>query len=178
MRDNDTIEIVNACENNLRGVSLSIPKHRITVVVGLSGSGKSSLVFDTIAAESQRQLNLTYPGCVLQYLPHYGVPEVDRISGLPVAMIINQKRIGGNSRSTVGTYSDIYSLLRLLYSRIGKPFVGYAEQFSFNHPDGMCPQCQGLALSRISTFVGSSTIRNRSTRGRSVFPLFSPVVGG
>ncbi len=140
----DNIIVRGARENNLKGISLSIPKHKITVFTGVSGSGKSSLVLDTVAAKSRRELNDTFPTFVQQYLPKYGRPHVDSIENLPIAIVIDQKKPASNSRSTVGTYTDIYSLLRLLFSRVGKPFVGYAESFSFNHPDGSCPRCSGL----------------------------------
>ena len=141
---NELIKINGAYENNLNHVSLSIPKHKITVFTGVSGSGKSSLVLDTIAAKSRRELNDTFPTFVQQYLPKYGRPHVDSIENLPIAIVIDQKKPANNSRSTVGTYTDIYALLRLLFSRVGKPFVGYAESFSFNHPEGSCPRCSGL----------------------------------
>lgn len=138
------IELTRVRENNLRDVSLTIPKRQITVFTGVSGAGKSSLVFDTIAAESQRQLNELFSTFVQNFLPHYGQPDADSIENLSTAIIINQKPIQGNSRSTVGTFTDIYSLLRLLYSRIGEPHVGYSYAFSFNEPEGMCPKCDGL----------------------------------
>ena len=141
---NHFIKINGAYENNLNHVSLCIPKHQITVFTGVSGSGKSSLVLDTIAAKSRRELNDTFPTFVQQYLPKYGRPHVDSIENLPIAIVIDQKKPANNSRSTVGTYTDIYALLRLLFSRVGKPFVGYAESFSFNHPEGSCPRCSGL----------------------------------
>lgn len=142
MRNN--IIIRGASENNLKNVSLSIPKHQITVFTGVSGSGKSSLVLDTIAAKSRRELNDTFPTFVQQYLPKYGRPHVEAIENLPIAIVIDQKKPAQNSRSTVGTYTDIAALMRLLFSRVGKPFVGYAESFSFNHPEGSCPRCSGL----------------------------------
>lgn len=142
--NSDYIIIRGARENNLKDVSLSIPKHKITVFTGVSGSGKSSLVLDTIAAKSRRELNDTFPTFVQQYLPKYGRPHVDGIENLPIAIVIDQKKPAQNSRSTVGTYTDIYALLRLLFSRVGQPFVGYAESFSFNHPEGSCPRCSGL----------------------------------
>ena len=138
------IVIRGASENNLKNVSLSLPKHKITVFTGVSGSGKSSLVLDTIAAKSRRELNDTFPTFVQQYLPKYGRPHVDSIENLPIAIVIDQKKPTQNSRSTVGTYTDIAALMRLLFSRVGKPFVGYAESFSFNHPEGSCPRCSGL----------------------------------
>lgn len=138
------IVIRGARENNLKGVSLEIPKYQITVFTGVSGSGKSSLVLDTIAAKSRRELNDTFPSFVQQYLPKYGRPHVDAIENLPIAIVIDQKKPAQNSRSTVATYTDIAALLRLLFSRVGQPFVGYAESFSFNHPEGSCPRCSGL----------------------------------
>ena len=140
----DNIIVRGASENNLKDISLSIPKHKITVFTGVSGSGKSSLVLDTIAAKSRRELNDTFPTFVQKYRPKYGRPHVSSVENLPIAIVIDQKKPASNSRSTVGTYTDIYSLLRLLFSRVGKPFVGYAESFSFNHPDGSCPRCAGL----------------------------------
>ena len=142
--DYTDIVIRGASENNLKNVSLSLPKHKITVFTGVSGSGKSSLVLDTIAAKSRRELNDTFPTFVQQYLPKYGRPHVDSIENLPIAIVIDQKKPTQNSRSTVGTYTDIAALMRLLFSRVGKPFVGYAESFSFNHPEGSCPRCSGL----------------------------------
>ena len=138
------IEITNAIENNLRCVSVKIPKKQITVFTGVSGSGKSSLCLDTIAAESRRELNETFPSFVQQFLPKYGRPEVERVANLPVTIVIDQKKPAANTRSTVGTYTDIYSILRLLFSRVGKPFIGYSDSFSFNHPAGKCPRCDGL----------------------------------
>ena len=142
----NNITIVGATENNLKDVSLEIPKGKITVFTGVSGSGKSSLCLDTIAAESRRELNETFPSFVQQYLPKYGRPHVERIENMPVTIVIDQKKPANNSRSTVGTYTDIYALLRLLFSRIGEPFVGYSDTFSFNHPSGMCPRCSGLGV--------------------------------
>lgn len=140
------IEIVGARNNNLRGVTLNIPKYCISVFTGVSGSGKSSLVFDTIAAESQRQLNESHSAFVRHRLPHYGQPQADALRNLPASIVVDQKPLGGNARSTVGTATDIQPLLRLLFSRLGQPFVGYANVFSFNHPQGMCPACQGLGM--------------------------------
>lgn len=140
----DFIYIEGAYENNLKHVSLRIPKKQISIFTGVSGSGKSSLVLDTIAAKSRRELNETFPSFVQQYLPKYGRPHVDNIRNLPVAIVIDQRKPAPNARSTVGTYTDIYSLLRLLFSRVGKPFVGYSDTFSFNHPQGRCPRCDGL----------------------------------
>ena len=142
--NSDFIEVIRATENNLKEVSLRIPKGQITVFTGVSGSGKSSLCLDTIAAESRRELNETFPSFVQQYLPKYGRPKVERINNMPVTIVIDQKKPSSNSRSTVGTYTDIQALLRLLFSRVGKPFVGYSDTFSFNHPAGSCPRCAGL----------------------------------
>ncbi|HEX6291183.1 MAG TPA: excinuclease ABC subunit UvrA [Herpetosiphonaceae bacterium] len=144
MTDRQFIEVRGARENNLKNISLNIPKQKVTVFTGVSGSGKSSLVFDTIAAEAQRQLNETFTFFVQGFLPHYGQPDVDRIEHLNAPIIIDQKRVGGGSRSTVGTYTDIAALLRLLFSRVGQPYVGPAYAFSFNTPQGMCPECEGI----------------------------------
>ena len=144
MTDREYITINDACENNLQHVSLRIPKYRITVFTGVSGSGKSSLVLDTVAAKSRRELNDTFPSFVQQYLPKYGRPHVGSVENLPVAIVIDQKKPASNSRSTVATYTDIHPLLRLLFSRVGQPFVGYSDTFSFNHPQGSCPRCSGL----------------------------------
>ena len=141
---NDYIIIKDATENNLKHVTVKIPKRQITVVTGVSGSGKSSLVLDTIAAKSRRELNDTFPSFTQQYLPKYGRPHVGDIENLPIAIVIEQRKPTSNSRSTVGTYTDIYALLRLLFSRIGQPFVGYSDAFSFNHPSGSCLRCAGL----------------------------------
>lgn len=140
----DYIYISDAYENNLKHVSLRIPKKKITIFTGVSGSGKSSLVLDTIAAKSRRELNETFPSFVQQYLPKYGRPHVGQIENLPVAIVIDQRKPAPNARSTVGTYTDIYAMLRLLFSRVGKPFVGYSDTFSFNHPQGRCLRCDGL----------------------------------
>ena len=140
----NTIRIVDATQNNLKHISLEIPKHQITVVTGVSGSGKSSLVLDTIAAQSRRELNDTFPSFAQRYLPQYLRPHVGHIDSLPPAIVIDQKKPGSNIRSTLGTYTDIYAVLRVLFSRVGRPFVGYSDAFSFNHPQGRCPKCDGL----------------------------------
>lgn len=144
------IKIRGARTGNLKNIDVDIKKHRINVFVGVSGSGKSSLVFNTIAAEAQRQMNETYPSYVRNRMPHLMIPEVDRMENLSPAVIVNQKPLGDNRRSTVGTATDINPTLRLLFSRFGKPFVGYSDVFSFNNPAGMCPACEGLGT--ISTF--------------------------
>lgn len=168
------IRVIGARENNLKDVTVSIPKKKITVFTGVSGSGKSSLVFDTIAAESQRQLNETFTSFIRHRLPHYGQPDVDALENLPVAILIDQKRIGGSARSTVGTVTDIYSLLRLLYSRVGRPFVGYSDVFSFNNPQGMCPECEGLGTVKTIN-IDALIDRNKSlNEGAIRFPTFRP----
>ncbi|MCI5902355.1 MAG: excinuclease ABC subunit UvrA, partial [Blautia sp.] len=131
-------------QNNLKNVSLDIPKGKIVVFTGVSGSGKSSIVFDTIAAESQRQMNETYTAFMRGRLPKYEKPRVERIDNLSASVIVDQSRLGGNARSTVGTISDMYAALRLLYARIGTPHVGTASYFSFNDPNGMCRTCSGI----------------------------------
>jgi len=138
------IEIRGARENNLKDVTLKIPKRKITIFTGISGSGKSSLVFDTIAAEAQRLLNENFSMFVRNFLPRISQPEADEIKNLSMAVIVDQKPLGGGSHSTVGTVTDIATALRLMFSRFGKPYVGYANMFSFNDPAGMCPNCNGI----------------------------------
>jgi excinuclease ABC A subunit len=138
------IEIRGARENNLKDVSLRIPKGRITIFTGVSGSGKSSIVFDTIASEAQRQLYENFSMFIRNLLPRYAPPEVDAIENLSMAIVVDQKRLGGGSHSTMGTVTDIYTVLRLLFSRVGAPTVGGANAFSFNDPQGMCPECGGI----------------------------------
>jgi len=131
-------------QNNLKHVTFRIPKEKITVFTGVSGSGKSSIVFDTIAAESQRQMNAAYPAFVRSRLPKYPKPAAERIDNLTASVVVDQSPLGGNARSTVGTISGLYASLRLLFSRIGKPYAGTASYFSFNDPNGMCRICSGL----------------------------------
>lgn len=140
----DDIVIQGLTENNLKHVSFTIPKEKIIIFTGVSGSGKSSIVFDTIAAESQRQMNSTYPSFVRTRLPKYKKPNVERIDNLTASVVVDQSPLGGNVRSTVGTISNLYSSLRLLFSRIGQPYAGTASYFSFNDPNGMCKTCSGL----------------------------------
>jgi excinuclease UvrABC ATPase subunit len=166
----DLIRVQGARENNLKDVSLEIPKRRLTVFTGVSGSGKSSLVFGTIAAESQRLINETYSAFVQGFMPALDRPEVDVLEGLTTAIIVDQERIGANARSTVGTVTDANAMLRVLFSRLGKPHIGPATAFSFNIPTrkasgamtvekgqgerivvrdlvfhgGMCPRCEGM----------------------------------
>ncbi|MEW1958702.1 excinuclease ABC subunit UvrA [Kineococcus sp. NPDC059986] len=165
----DTIRVHGARENNLRDVSVDLPKRRLTVFTGVSGSGKSSLVFGTIAAESQRMINETYSTFVQGFMPALGRPDVDVLDGLTTAIIVDQQRMGGDVRSTVGTATDANALLRILFSRLGEPHVGGPQAFSFNvasvsakgamtvakgagqkkvvadwsRTGGMCPRCEG-----------------------------------
>ncbi|HEY8371287.1 MAG TPA: excinuclease ABC subunit UvrA [Pseudonocardiaceae bacterium] len=165
----DVIRVQGARENNLKNITVEIPKRRLTVFTGVSGSGKSSLVFGTIAAESQRLINETYSAFVQGFMPTVGRPDVDVLEGLTTAIIIDQERIGTNPRSTVGTVSDANALLRILFSRLGEPHIGPPNAFSFNvasvrasgaitvergdrkaervtftRAGGMCPRCEGL----------------------------------
>ncbi|GAB2957464.1 excinuclease ABC subunit UvrA [Micromonospora polyrhachis] len=166
----DLIRVQGARENNLKDVTVEIPKRRLTVFTGVSGSGKSSLVFGTIAAESQRMINETYSAFVQGFMPTLARPEVDLLAGLTTAIIVDQERLGANPRSTVGTVTDANAMLRILFSRLGQPHVGSAQAFSFNVPSvsgsgaitverggktkaekatfnqigGMCPRCEGM----------------------------------
>ncbi len=140
----DSIRVVGARENNLKDVSLSIPKNRITVFVGVSGSGKSSIVFDTVAVEAQRQLNATFSWFIRNQLPKYDRPHVDAVENLTTPVIVDQRPLAGNARSTVGTITDIYSMIRVLFARLGDPSSGLPSLYSFNDPKGMCPECEGL----------------------------------
>jgi excinuclease UvrABC ATPase subunit len=138
------IEVRGARENNLANVSLDIPKRRLTVFTGVSGSGKSSLVFGTIAAESQRLINETYTAFVQSFMPSLGRPDVDALRNLSAAIVVDQERMGANARSTVGTATDAHTMLRITFSRLGTPHVGTSTAFSFNSAEGMCPQCEGI----------------------------------
>lgn len=168
------IKIVGATQNNLKNLSFIIPKNKITVFTGVSGSGKSSLVIDTLGAESQRLLNETYSPYIQNLLPHYQRPNVEIIENLPVSIIINQKKLGGNARSTIGTMTDIYSSLRLLYSRIGTPFVGYSMVFSFNNKQGMCSQCEGLGTVKKVDLEKLIDFTKSLNEGAIKFPTFNP----
>ena len=166
----DLIRVTGARVNNLKDVSVELPKRRLTAFTGVSGSGKSSLVFGTIAAESQRLINETYSAFVQGFMPNLARPEVDVLEGLTTAIIVDQERLGSDPRSTVGTATDAYAMLRILFSRLGDPYVGPPTAFSFNVPDphrpaapwrstrargsrvvvrkqvylgGMCPRCEG-----------------------------------
>src|SRR5216117_1518779 len=164
----DLIRVHGARENNLKDVSVEIPKRRLTVFTGVSGSGKSSLVFDTIAAESQRLINETYSAFAQGFMPTLARPEVDVLEGLTTAIIVDQERMGADARSTVGTATDANAILRIVFSRLGQPRIGSSNAFSFNVPSvrasgaitiergntrtvkatfnrlgGMCPRCEG-----------------------------------
>ena len=168
------INIIHARQNNLKNISVQIAKKKITVFTGVSGSGKSSLVFETIGAEAQRQFSETQGSFIRNRLQHIGVPDVDKIDNLNVPIIINQKRLGGNARSTVGTATDVYASLRLLFSRMGTPFVGYSNAFSFNNPLGMCKECEGLGIVQtvdVDTLVDKQKSLND---GAIQFPTFQP----
>ncbi len=128
----DLIQVHGARENNLKNVSVEIPKRRLTVFTGVSGSGKSSLVFSTIAAESQRLINETYSAFVQGFMPALARPDVDVLDGLTTAIIVDQQRMGSNPRSTVGTVTDANAMLRILFSRLGTPHLGSPQAFSFN----------------------------------------------
>ena len=130
----DLIRVQGARVNNLKDVSVEIPKRRLTVFTGVSGSGKSSLVFGTIAAESQRLINETYSAFVQGFMPTLARPEVDVLDGLTTAIIVDQERMGANPRSTVGTATDANAMLRILFSRLGKPHIGSPSAYSFNVP--------------------------------------------
>ncbi|MCB0911487.1 MAG: excinuclease ABC subunit UvrA, partial [Propionibacteriaceae bacterium] len=165
----DLIRVHGARENNLKDVSVELPKRRLTVFTGVSGSGKSSLVFATIAAESQRLINETYPAFVQGFMVSLPRPDVDVMDGLTTAIVVDQERMGGNPRSTVGTATDANAMLRILFSRLGKPHVGPPQAYAFNVPTvrgggaitvergnrmaekksfvalgGMCPRCEGM----------------------------------
>ena len=139
-----TITLRRARTNNLADIDIDIPRNRLVVFVGVSGSGKSSLVFDTIAAEAGYQLNETFPPFARNRLPKWTRPDVEQIRGLTPVVVIDQRRIGGNARSTVGTVTDAWTYLRLLFSRLSQPHVGESNHFSSNEPAGMCPTCSGL----------------------------------
>lgn len=137
------INIINARQNNLKSINIKIPRNKVVVFTGVSGSGKSSLVFETVNAEAQRQLYDTLGTYAQSHLPKVHKPDCDLIEGISPAIVLKQKRIIGNSRSTVGTSTEIYTYLRLLFSRVGEPFIGPSTFFSFNTPEGMCQHCNG-----------------------------------
>jgi excinuclease UvrABC ATPase subunit len=167
------IEIHNARENNLKNVSVRLPKRKITIFTGVSGSGKSSLVFDTIANESQRLLFENFSMFVRNFLPKYPEPDADSIENLSMAVLVDQKRLGGGAHSTVGTVTDIAPLLRLLFSRLGKPYAGWANAFSFNDPSGMCPECNGQGR-KIGVDIDALIDKTKSLKeGAIIAPGFS-----
>ena len=168
----DKIIIRGLRQNNLKNVSLDIPKGKIVVFTGVSGSGKSSIVFDTIAAESQRQMNETYTAFMRGRLPKYEKPKVEKIDHLSASVIVDQSRLGGNARSTVGTISDMYAALRLLYSRIGQPYAGTASYFSFNDPNGMCPECSGIGKVMTVDIEGRIDPEKTWNEGMADLPAF------
>ncbi|QSB13817.1 excinuclease ABC subunit UvrA [Natronosporangium hydrolyticum] len=172
MARHEQIEVRGAREHNLRDVDVDIPKRKLTVFTGVSGSGKSSLVFDTIAAESRRLINETYTAFIQSLMPSPPRPEVDTLRNLSAAIIVDQERMGANSRSTVGTATDAYSMLRIVFSRIGEPYVGPSNYFSFNDPNGMCLACEGMG--RVATVdVDALVDREKSlNEGAIDFPNF------
>ena len=172
MSSKENIIIRGLRQNNLKNVSLDIPKDKIVVFTGVSGSGKSSIVFDTIAAESQRQMNETYTAFMRGRLPKYEKPKVDKIDNLSASVIVDQSRLGGNARSTVGTISDMYAALRLLYSRIGQPYAGTASYFSFNDPNGMCPECAGIGKVMTVDIEGRIDPEKTWNEGMADLPAF------
>ncbi|MGL5352676.1 MAG: ATP-binding cassette domain-containing protein, partial [Clostridium sp.] len=155
------IELKGCRENNLKNVTLKIPKRKITIFTGVSGSGKSSIVFETVAKEAQRQLNETFSAFIRNFLPKYGDVKADYIGNLSTPIIIDQKRLGGNSRSTLGTITDINSFMRALYSRCGSTYIGKANMFSFNDVNGMCPECEGLGK-KLTVDMDSILDKNKS----------------
>ena len=140
----DSIEIIGASENNLKHISVTIPKGKLVVFAGVSGSGKSSLAFDTVAVESEREWQQSYPLFIRNRMPHYDRPKVDEIRNLTPAIVVDQRPVGSSSRSTVGTAVDVAPLMRLLFSRVGVPSAGGSMAYSFNHPAGACPDCTGI----------------------------------
>jgi excinuclease UvrABC ATPase subunit len=163
------ILIRGARENNLKNVSLDIPKRRITVFTGVSGSGKSSLVFGTIAAESQRLINETYPAFVQQFMPSYGQPDADQLENISAAIIVDQQRLGGNSRSTVATVTDAAQMLRVLFSRLAEPKLGPPGLYSYNDPRGMCPDCEGIG--QVAAMDMSAVVdESKSLKGGALLP--------
>lgn len=167
------IELRGASENNLKDVSLKIPKRKITIFTGVSGSGKSSIVFDTIAAEAQRLLNENFSMFVQNFLPHISQPAAEEIKNLSMAVIVDQKQLGGGSHSTVGTVTDISTALRLLFSRVGEPQIGYANLFSFNDPAGMCPECNGMGQKRSLDFDAAFDMTKSLNEGAILLPDYA-----
>ncbi|MFI5734797.1 excinuclease ABC subunit UvrA [Kribbella sp. NPDC051587] len=168
------ITLRRARTNNLADVDLDVPRNQLVVFVGRSGSGKSSLVFDTIAAEAGFQLNETFPPFARNRLPKWTRPEVDHIDGLTPVIVIDQRRIGGNARSTVGTVTDAWTYLRLLFSRLSEPNVGESNRFSFNDPSGMCPECSGLGEVVVSAADRFLDLDKSLNEGAISLPGFGP----
>jgi excinuclease UvrABC ATPase subunit len=166
------IRIKGARTNNLRSVDVDLPRGRLVVFVGVSGSGKSSLVFDTIAAEAGHQLNETFPPFARNRLPKWSRPEVEAIGGLSPVVVIDQRRLGGNARSTVGTVTDAWTYLRLLFSRVGTPHLGESNRFSFNHAAGMCPACSGLGEVIVSAVDRFLDLDRSLAQGAILLPGF------
>lgn len=166
------IQIRGARENNLKSVSLNIPKRKITIFTGVSGSGKSSIVFDTIANESQRLLSENFSMFLRGFMPRYPQPDADLLENLSMAVVVDQKRLGGGSHSTVGTVTDLAPVLRLLFSRVGKPHLGHASLFSFNDPAGRCPECEGLGR-KVGPVVDKMLDMSKSlNEGAVLVPMF------
>jgi excinuclease UvrABC ATPase subunit len=166
------IEIRGARENNLKNISLRIPKRKITVFTGVSGSGKSSIVFDTLANESQRLLIENFSMFLRSFMPHYPQPDADALENLSMAVVVDQKRLGGGSHSTLGTITDVMPVLRLLFSRVGRPHLARPSMFSFNDPAGRCPECDGLGH-KVGPVVEKMIDMSRSlNEGAIVVPMF------
>ncbi len=159
-------------ENNLKDVTVQIPKRKITVFTGVSGSGKSSIVFDTIATEAQRQLYENFSMFIRNFLPKYSQPEAEAIENLSMAVVVDQNRLGGGSHSTMGTITDIYTVLRLLFSRIGQPHIGASNVFSFNDPAGMCLECNGVGRKITFNTEGFLDMEKSLNQGAIQVPLF------
>ncbi len=172
----DYIYVQNAHTNNLKNITVKIPKHKLVAFTGVSGSGKSSLLFDTIYTEAQRQLVETFSTFARTRMPKLSRPDVDDILNLSTAIVIDQKRMGNNLRSTVGTATEINTYLRLLYSRLGQPFTGPSFYFSFNHPEGMCPHCHGLGK-RVKIDLDQFLDKEKSIREGAVTHPFYKIGG-
>ena len=168
------IEVINGRENNLKNIHVQIPKGKITIFTGVSGSGKSSIVFDTIAQEAGRQLNETFSSFARQFLPKYSRPEADEINNLSTAIIVDQKRLGGNARSTLGTVTDINPLIRLLFSRFAQPQLGSSNAYSFNDTIGMCPNCEGIGRTITLNLDAALDEEKSLNEGAILLPGFGP----
>lgn len=166
------IEIRGTTTHNLKCVDVDVPKHQMVAFTGVSGSGKSSLVFDTIYTEAQRQLVETFSTYARRRLPQLTRPPVDEIRNISPCIVIDQKRLGASSRSTVGTATEIYTYMRMLFSRCGRPFIGWSHLFSFNHPEGICPACKGLGK-RITVDIDRLLDRTKSIAEGAILPFAS-----